>query len=124
MRIFKTRWFNRWARKEGLSDQVLCNAIEEMEKGLVDADLGGHVYKKRVAMWGRGKSGGFRTIIAYKIANRAFFMYGFAKSKRSNIDDDELEVFKLAAVELLANDEAKLKQLMKEGALVEVLNNG
>jgi len=74
MRIFKTRLFNRWAKEEKISDAVLDRAIEDLQQGIVEANLGGHVYKKRIAIQGRGKSGGVRTIIAFKIENNAYFM--------------------------------------------------
>ena len=48
-RVFKTRQFSKWMRKTDLSDDVLCLAVREMVSGLVDADLGGDVLKKRVA---------------------------------------------------------------------------
>ena len=91
MRIFKTRLFNRWATDIKMTDDALSNAVNEMERGLIDANLGGHVYKKRVAIQGKGKSGGVRTIIAYRIEDKAFFVYGFAKSARANISADELK---------------------------------
>lgn len=78
MQIFKTRLFDRWANTEGVSDQALMKAAAEINEGLVDAALGGNVYKKRVAKPGQGKSGGYRTILAFKIKDKAFFMYGFA----------------------------------------------
>ncbi|NQZ08237.1 MAG: type II toxin-antitoxin system RelE/ParE family toxin [Algicola sp.] len=65
MKIFKTHWFNKWAKKENLPDNALIVAVMEIERGLVDANLGGHVVKKRVAMPGRGKRGSMRTIVAY-----------------------------------------------------------
>ena len=91
MRIFKTRLFNRWATDIKMTDDALSNAVNEMERGLIDANLGGHVYKKRVAIQGKGKSGGVRTIIAYRIEDKAFFVFGFAKSARANISADELK---------------------------------
>jgi hypothetical protein len=57
MAIYKTRWFARWARKEGLSDTALRRAIDEMTKGLYEADLGGDLLKKRIARPGEGKRG-------------------------------------------------------------------
>ena len=123
MRVCKTRWFNRWARKQRLSDRALRAAIEEMEQGLIDADLGGHVYKKRVALAGRGKRGGYRTIIAYRLADRAFDMYGFAKNERSNIDEEERRTFKAIAQELLTHGDALLNRLMEDEELFEVLND-
>lgn len=79
-RIFKTRSFNRWLRKSGLSDEVLHQAVEEMERGLIDADLGGHVIKKRIALPGRGKRGSTRTLIGTNFKDRWFFLYGFKKT--------------------------------------------
>lgn len=89
MRIFKNKAFNKWAAKTVLSGDTLRAAVDEMERGLIDANLGGHVVKKRVAVGGRGKSGGFRTLLAYKSGDRAFFMYGFAKNVRANVSADE-----------------------------------
>ena len=80
---------------------MLRVAVAEMEEGLIDADLGGHVYKKRVALQGRGKRGGARTLLAYRIGKKAFFMYGFSKNELDNIDDKELKALKqLAALAL------------------------
>lgn len=93
-------------------------------RGLVEADLGGHVYKKRVALPGRGKRGGSRTIIAYQLQSKAFYMYGFAKNQRTNIDDDELKVFKAVAKELLVHDDGMLDHLVKVEELIEVLCDG
>ena len=85
MRIFKLKQFARWAKKQGLSDDILKNAIAEIDKGLVDADLGGNIYKKRIAAKGKGKSGGVRTILTYSQANKTFYLYGFEKSDKDNI---------------------------------------
>ena len=59
MAIYKTRWFDRWARKQGLTTPSLCAAVREMTKGLFDADLSGNLFKKRIARPGQGKRGGF-----------------------------------------------------------------
>ena len=91
MQVFKNKAFSKWAVKEGLSDDALLTAISEIESGLVDADLGGHVLKKRVPIAGRGKRGGVRTILAYQYRNKAFFVYGFAKNAQDNIDTSELK---------------------------------
>lgn len=77
MRIFKTRTFQRWAAKVGVNDRALCDAVAKMECGLIGADLGGNLYKQRVALPGHGKSGGTRTIIATRFAGVLFFLYGF-----------------------------------------------
>ncbi|AEF56343.1 type II toxin-antitoxin system RelE/ParE family toxin [Marinomonas posidonica] len=124
MRIFKNKAFHRWAIKEGLADSALITAVDEIEKGLVDADLGGHVFKKRVALGGRGKSAGARTLLAYRFGQRAFFMYGFAKNSRANIDADELRALRRLAKELLEYSDIELIIAIEHGAFIEVKNNG
>ena len=120
MRIFTNRWFARFARKEALTDTQLCDAIERAERDLIDADLGGDLIKQRVARKGQGKRGGYRTIIAYRQGQRAFFLYGFAKSERANIEDDELAAFRKAAVELHALSDELLNRAVESGVLSEV----
>jgi hypothetical protein len=120
MQIFQTKWFARWAANEGLLEQALRNAVSEMEHGLIDADLGGHVVKKRIGIGGRGKSGGVRTILAFKVKDKAFFLYGFAKNQRDNIDDKELQALKKMAAHLLAYDSKALEQAIKTQELIEV----
>ncbi len=124
MRIFKTKTFARWMRKEGLRDAGLVTAVEELKIGQFDADLGGKVYKKRVALPGRGKRGSVRTLVAYQGGDRAFFMYGFAKNVRRNIDADELAALKLMAKALLEKSGVKLKRDLKAKILIEVCNDG
>ena len=120
MRIFKNTWFTRFAKREKISDDALCKAIAEAERGVVAADLGGHIIKQRVARPGQGKSGGYRTIVIFQQNDKSFFVYGFAKSDRANIDKAELEAFRQAAVNLLALDEEQLDKLLENGALTEV----
>ena len=120
MRIFRTRWFVKWAKKEKILEKALIQAVEEMERGLIDADLGGHIYKKRVAIQGRGKSGGVRTLIAYQVQDRAFFIYGFAKNKRANISNKELQALQIIANNLLNHNDKMLDQLLNQKELVEV----
>ena len=120
MRTFKSKPFARWARKEGLNDAGLLDAIDEMDEGNIDANLGGQVYKKRVALAGRGKRGGVRTLIAYQGGEKAFFMFGFAKNERSNISKDELKALKLMAKDLLGMSDARLKKALKAKELIEV----
>ena len=120
MRIFLTKWFSRWADKEGLSHGAIHNAVHEMEDGLIDAHLGGHVVKKRISVEGRGKSGGLRTILALKANERAFFLYGFAKNQRDNISETELKVLKMLATHLLAYDHSTLVKAIAAQELIEV----
>ena len=120
IRIYKLKWFKRWASKEGLSDSLLKLVIAEMQQGLVDADLGANVYKKRVPLLGQGKSGSLRTLIAFQVDNKAFFIYGFSKSTRSNISVKEMKSLKLLAKELLNYSEEKLKKAIDSGSIEEV----
>jgi hypothetical protein len=120
MQVFKTKTFARWARGEGLGDDLLTFAVAEMEVGLIDARLGGSVCKKRIALDGRGKRGSTRTIVAYLQAEKAFFVYGFAKSERSNITPNELQALKLLAKELLAWSPAQLEDAVRAGELIRL----
>ena len=90
IRIYKTKTFDRWLRKTELTDEVLRNAVVEMAAGLIDADLGAGVFKKRVALAGRGKRSGARTLVASNLGDRWFFLFGFEKSERTNVSDQEL----------------------------------
>ena len=122
--VYKSRMFNKWASKEGQSDAALMTAVNEMERGLIDAELGGHVVKMRVALGDRGKRGGVRVLIAYKAEHNVFFVYCFANNERANISDDELRVLKNLARELLGASEKAIADAMKHGALIEVENDG
>jgi hypothetical protein len=122
----------------GIQEQVVCEvcpkipdhgcrsvaAISDASRGLIDADLGGGVVKQRIARQGGGKSGGFRTIILFRLRERAFFVHGFAKNEQDNIRDDELAAFKLLAAEMMAYDDAVLGKAMENGTLTEVMCNG
>ena len=122
MAIYKTRQFDRWARKQGLSSRRLCAAVNEMAAGLYDADLGSGLYKKRIARSGQGKSGGFRTLVAANKGGRWFFVYGFSKNERSNIDKDEEEeeALKQLATYLLLLTMQAIDQAQLAGELLEV----
>lgn len=124
VRIFKNAWFERFAKKQKLEDTALRDAIQRAEQGLIDADLGGGVIKQRVARPGQGKSGGYRTIILYRQAHRAFFVYGFAKSQQSNISDEEKAAFKQAAQHILDLSEEHLVEMMQKGQFSEVEDDG
>ena len=124
MRVFKNAWFERFARKQGITDEALLEAIGRAERGLIDADLGGGVIKQRVARPGQGKSGGFRTIILYRTAERAFFVYGFAKSDRANIDDNEDSAVRRAAEHVLRLSEVHLAELIGKGQFTEIHDHG
>jgi hypothetical protein len=120
MRVFKTRIFDRSMKRFGMTDGILRAAVLEMTQGLIDADLGGHVVKKRVALPGQGKRGGARTIVATKLAEHWFFIYGFRKSERANIDKDELRALQEVAKDLLGLDDRQLDIALQAGEIVEV----
>jgi hypothetical protein len=122
MQVFKTKWFARFARIEGIADKSLREAIERAELGLVDADLGGGLIKQRVARRGQGRSGGYRVIVAYRAKERAIFLFGFAKNERANIDTDELIDLRELAENWLAASTAKMQMELENGNLQEVEN--
>ena len=110
-------------RKAGLTDRALCDAVNEMAAGLIDADLGGGVFKKRVALPGRGKSGGARTLLATNKGSRWFFVFGFEKNVRSNISAEELEALQSLAADLLTRTARQLDAAVAEGALLEICHD-
>ena len=120
IRIFKTRHFQRWMNKTGLSDEMLVVAVLEMVAGLVDADLGGGVLKKRIALSGRGKRGSVRTLIATRRADLWIFVFGFEKKQRSNVSAEELKALRVLADELLGLSTAQLELAKRESELMEV----
>ena len=120
MRIFKNKAFHRWAKEVGLSDNKLKEAVNEISNGLYEANLGESVFKKRVALDGRGKSSGLRTIVAFKIDKHVFFIYGYAKNVRSPISDQEETALKKLAKMYFSFSDEQLAQVVKIGELVEV----
>lgn len=122
MRVFKTKRLDRWAKKEGLADKAIWEAAKEVATGIVEASLGQCLFKKRIARPGKGKSSGYRTIVAFKSANddKIFFVYGFAKNQQSNITDIEQHGLGIIAKHYLEATETVLNNLMKNGELIEV----
>jgi len=120
MPIYETRWFCRWARKEGIGAHALCEAVREMVDGLYDADLGGGLLKKRIARSGQGKRGGFRTLVATNKGERWVFVFGFPKNERSNIDKDEETALKKLAAHLLSLSAEAVGKALRAGELTEV----
>jgi len=120
MRVYKIKGFVRFQRRERIADKALAEAILAAERGLVDADLGGGLIKQRIARPGQGKSGGFRTLTAYRRSERAVFLFGFAKNERDNVDDDELETLRERGRVFLTLSTGQLARLQAEGDLTEV----
>lgn len=109
-------------RKAGITETSLLQAVTEMKHGLIDADLGQHLFKKRVALPGRGKRGGARTIVATRLNHRWFFLYGFNKNERENISERELMVMQSVAQELLNLNDRQLSIAILAGQITEVSN--
>jgi len=123
VRVFKETWFSRFAGKEGITDNELLEAVKQLEAGQAEADLGGKVYKVRVARPGEGKSGGYRVIVLFKSEEKTFFVYGFAKSDRSDIDEKEKKDFKKLAKNYFNLTDEIIEQAVKMGLLVEILGD-
>ncbi|HEX4774458.1 MAG TPA: type II toxin-antitoxin system RelE/ParE family toxin [Candidatus Saccharimonadales bacterium] len=124
MRIFAIKRFHAWAKGHELTDALLRRAVEEIAQGNVEANLGGHLYKKRIATKGRGKSGSVRTLVAYSAKQRTFFLYAFEKNDQSNITPRE----KIALQELgkfyLGLTDKELTLRLKNRAIIEVKEEG
>ena len=120
MRVFKNSRFHKFARKEKISDAMLCEAVERAERGQIDADLGAGLIKQPVARPGAGKSGGFRTLVFFRAETRAVFAFGFAKSDMANLDDAEEAYLKKAAKLVLGFADAQMDAEVAAGRMFEV----
>lgn len=119
MRIFKTKWFRRFAKKS-IEDAELVEAVKKAERGLIAVDLGRDVIKQRIARPGEGARSGYRVFVAYRKGERAFFMFGFPKKERENVSGPELESLQDAAEVLLGLSKAKIQMALDEGELIEI----
>lgn len=120
----ETKEFSRFVRKANLGSAELIEAAKAVAVGQWDADLGGGVFKQRIAREGGGKSGGFRTIILFKVGGHSSFVYGFAKNEKANITPKELKALKKLAAAYLALDAEGLKKASTAGEIAEVRNDG
>jgi hypothetical protein len=120
MRVYKTRWFARFARHERITDKSLYEAIARAERGLIDADLGSGLIKQRVGRQGQRRSGGYRMIVAHLVKNRAVFLYAFAKNERENIEQDELAELRKIGQNWLNAPEQAMEEAIDDGDLKEV----
>lgn len=120
VRIFKDLEFHDWAGKEGLTDWALCDAVAEIENGLVNARLGGFLVKKRVRAAGRGKSGGYRVVVAHRQGDRLVFLHGFGKNEKENISKKErLALLKLGD-QYMKLSNAEMTKLAQANLVIEV----
>jgi hypothetical protein len=120
VRIFKTQPFCRFVSKWSIHDAALRAAVAQIDRGLADAELGGGVFKQRIAREAGGKSGGFRVVVFYKPTRFALFVYGFSKNARDNITVPELRDFKRLAKVVLAYDDSAIDKAVKNAAFVEI----
>jgi hypothetical protein len=120
LKVYKTQIFNKWSKKEGITDRCLCKAVNEIESGLIDAELGSGLVKKRMPKPGQGKSGSYRTLLAFRNNHRAFFLTGFSKNGRENITSDEKDVFKKLCAIYLNASVNELELMCKTRKLIEV----
>ena len=124
MSVYKTKEFSKFARKADLGSEALLEAARAVASGQWDADLGGGVFKQRIARQGGGKSGGFRTIILFKVGGHSFFIHGFAKNEKANVTSRELKALKALAAIFLSLDSEALKKASAAGEIAEVRNDG
>lgn len=120
MSVLKRKDFARWQLAEKLPDAALCKAVKEMESGLIDADLGGFLHKKRVARPGGGKRGGYRTLLSARIGSRYVFLHGFPKNAKANITQDEKKALQVAGKVFLELSAENLMKALRIGVLLEV----
>ena len=121
MRVFKTKEFARFARREKIADAMLCEAVERAERGIIDGDLTGGLIKQRVARPGQGRSGGFRTLMVFRAKTRSVFVNGFAKSERANIGKKELEFWRTVATAFLEMNDKLVAEAIAADELTEVI---
>lgn len=120
MRIFLTKKFNQYARKEGIADKSLKELETDMRQGLGVVSLGADVYKMRLAKPGGGKSGGHRIILCTKRQNTLFFIHGYSKSVQENLNKEEDQQLKCFAADLFLFNDSQLDQAVAMEELREL----
>ena len=122
MRVFKGKQYSRWATGEAISDDNLCQAAAEAFAGQYDADLGGYLFKQRIARSDGGKSGGYRTILGFRKSDskRIFFLYGFPKNVRANITTRERSALSANASALVDATDGQIDDLKAKGTILEM----
>lgn len=115
-----TRQFAKWAAKQRIQMSELAASLSELQAGIVEANLGGHLFKKRIRFEGKGKSGSGRTIICYKQDKLAIFIHGFAKNEKDNMSAKELHAFKELANILMSLPKDSIAAAIESGDFIEV----
>lgn len=120
MKIYRTKSFTRLARRVDLKDVYICQAVNEMNQGLIDANLGSGLFKKRIAMPGKGKSGSWRTLLGFQSGNKAVLLYVFPKSNQENVQAYELRALKRLAKYYLSLQPKDIRTALEINELYEV----
>ena len=120
MKKLKTKWFSKWARKQKISDIKLLKAIEDMENDLSSVNLGGGLFKVRVASENSGKSAAYRTIVVYRKDDRAVMIYGFMKKEQENLSTDELKSFKTLSKDILGLNDESLTKAIENNVFIKI----
>ena len=118
--VYKNKPFARFAKKARITDADLWKAAVSANEGIVDADLGGNVFKQRIARPGEGKSGGSRTLLLLRRGERAVYVFGFEKKNLANISAKELLVYRELATIYLDCSIAEIERRVEAGAMIEV----
>ena len=116
----KTKWFNKWAKKQKLSNEKLLLAIKDMQNNLSSIHLGGGLYKVRVSSERSGKSAAFRTIVVYKKDDRAVMVYGFMKKEQDNLSVSELKNLKKLSKDIVALSDEALARAIEKKVFIEI----
>ena len=123
MRVFKNKWFKKFAKKERISDKKLCDMIKYIESGSIDVDYGAGLIKQRLARPKQGKSSGYRCIILFRLKEKAFFVYGFPKSEKDNITLEDEQAFKDLSQQMFVFSDDDIEKMLRAGVLEEVTYN-
>ena len=124
MKYLKTKYFVRWAKREGISDKTLATCITEFEQGLFEASLGHYLFKKRVPLLGRGKRGGARTVFFYQKNEKMIFCFGFAKNVKDNLGNEDKTVLHKLSESFLKLSLKEVNKLIKNRKFFEVEKEG
>jgi len=116
----KTKWFDKWSKKNFITDEKLLEALKNILYDLGAVNLGGGLYKVRISKIGKGKSGGFRTIVVYRESDIAIFIFGYSKSVKSNLDKDELVYLKSLSKEYLSVNKKDFQKLIEFGKIIDI----
>lgn len=120
LKVYRNRAVTRFCLREGVGDTILLAAAREIEAGLIHADLGGGFLKHRLPGTGRGKSGGHRVVLAYRMDDRLIFLFAFSKGRQANISPAQLKDLRSLAADLLKLSAGDLDRYVVQGSLIRL----